>query len=485
MEFSVNSDEIGNAKITVCWQEIEYVTFDDPFIDFKGYLKGHSNNKILFSAPFGHGKTTFLKLFFDKNTKYFNHIHLFPVNYSVAQNRDIFEYIKCDILFSLLERGDIEFDKEKFKHLKTLPLFLQNNIIKLLAPFVNLVPKVGKGVFTIIQELTKLYEEYSNTHEQVQIDDESNAITFIERVYNEAGSIYEDNFQTQLVRQLLERLKESTNKENVLVIDDLDRMDPDHVFRILNIFSAHFDSSDNIYESNKFGFDKIIIVCDYSNLAKIFAHKFGEHTDFAGYINKFFSSNIYFYNNLKVCMKVIKWIEDSQSFLNNTLVIILKDLVKTQNLSLRELIKIKDLKLDRLNNQFDPTLNLRDNTYQYHYLNIAKLINVMDISVLKKKIKACGDKTNSVKHNRKQYDFLSKSLIAELLLKKGTQKNYAFYYEGNEYIVVLDDIQMDNFIVKSIKSASNENTQIQFEKSDFYNLFLQLIEESREAFMLI
>ena len=48
---------------------------------------------------------------------------------------------------------------------------------------------------------------------------------------------------------------------------------------------------------NKFGFDKIIFVCDIENIRKIFAHKYGAEVDFSGYIDKFYSSEIYDFNN--------------------------------------------------------------------------------------------------------------------------------------------------------------------------------------------
>ena len=70
------------------------------------------------------------------------------------------------------------------------------------------------------------------------------------------GSIYEDNLTTQIIRANIRLLKEESSKENVLIIDDLDRLDPEHIFRILNILSAHNDH----FDENKFSFEKAIIV---------------------------------------------------------------------------------------------------------------------------------------------------------------------------------------------------------------------------------
>ena len=83
-------------------------------------------------------------------------------------------------------------------------------------------------------------------------------------------------------------------KETVLIIDDLDRIDPEHIFRLLNVFAAHFDIEEG---RNKFGFDRVVFVCDYENLRQIFAHRYGERTDFSGYIDKFFSNSVYYFMN--------------------------------------------------------------------------------------------------------------------------------------------------------------------------------------------
>ena len=84
------------------------------------------------------------------------------------------------------------------------------------------------------------------------------------------------------------------HQQNVLIVDDLDRLDPEHIFRILNILSVHQDFSNG---GNKFGFDKIIVVCDLANIKKIYEHKYGEKVDFRGYIEKFYSTSVFKFSN--------------------------------------------------------------------------------------------------------------------------------------------------------------------------------------------
>ena len=51
------------------------------------------------------------------------------------------------------------------------------------------------------------------------------------------GSIYEYNYITKAINVFLNEIK--GEKKNVLIVDDMDRIDPEHLFRILNVLSAH------------------------------------------------------------------------------------------------------------------------------------------------------------------------------------------------------------------------------------------------------
>ena len=92
-----------------------------------------------------------------------------------------------------------------------------------------------------------------------------------------------------------------TNKKVILVIDDLDRIDPEHIFRILNILSVHNDFENQ--QEHKFGFDKTILVCDIANIRNIYRAKYGINVDFNGYIDKFYSKEIYYFHNEEAIYK--------------------------------------------------------------------------------------------------------------------------------------------------------------------------------------
>lgn len=79
---------------------------------FGRFIDENGNDNIIFSGVFGIGKSYFLNKFFKESHKE-EYVGLFlsPVNYSVASNEDIFEYIKVDILLGLLSQVPCDFEK--------------------------------------------------------------------------------------------------------------------------------------------------------------------------------------------------------------------------------------------------------------------------------------------------------------------------------------------------------------------------------------
>ena len=68
--------------------------------EFKKFLE--SSPRVIFSAKFGDGKTQFLKeVAQSEEFKDYQFFTIYPVNYVVAENADIFEYVKRDILLQM------------------------------------------------------------------------------------------------------------------------------------------------------------------------------------------------------------------------------------------------------------------------------------------------------------------------------------------------------------------------------------------------
>ncbi|MBA6155976.1 hypothetical protein H3Z83_05515 [Tenacibaculum sp. S7007] len=268
----------------------DYKLKTNSFLNFKEHLE--DSDFVFLSAPFGLGKTTFIKDFIssEENKSKYNFFHLYPVHYAVNKNEDVFELVKYDLLFELLKQNDIT-EEIDINYKEATKKIAEKNIKAILLSFVEKIPEIGKalkeiiGAFKIVEkEILELYEQEFNTPE---------LNSFINKIENTKGSIFENDIITTYINnKLVEIKKGDSEKENILILDDLDRIDPEHIFRLLNIFSANFDNSG--YSINKFGIDKVIIVADYYNVKSIYHHKYGKGSDFEGYINKFYSNKIYF-----------------------------------------------------------------------------------------------------------------------------------------------------------------------------------------------
>ncbi len=284
----------------------EYI--EKVFAKFEDHLYLPNNNRIIFSGKFGIGKSYFLNEFF-KDEKYENEyfpIFLNPVNYSVSNNQDIFELIKFDILFQILDKNIVDFDNFDFPAGNLVYQYFSN---KFLNDFISNVDLLGETIieeqlpksYSILKSLGKLISKVSEVSKgdfdkfkkEIEANPDLKIIKdFFEKEEIKIGSIYENNAVTQLIYQLIKKIESKTKKKAVLIIDDLDRIDPEHIFRILNIFSAHDRENEN-----KFGFEKIVLVCDIKNIESIYHHFYGKETDFFGYINKFYSLEVYNYSN--------------------------------------------------------------------------------------------------------------------------------------------------------------------------------------------
>ena len=234
---------------------------------FKKHLS--QNPRVILSARFGDGKTYFLEKFKAKYKKDYFFLTIYPVNYSVATNEDIFEYIKRDILVQLAQK-DYEFDKVDWNAFFKSIITLENayDVLDLLA---GTCP--GLSIAKRLLKTAKQYTEKAKTVDK-----------YLASFKNTKGCIYENDVYTQTIQKLLECV--NTEKKSVLIIEDLDRLDPAHLFRLLNVLGAHIDQEES---TNKFNFSRIITVMDYSTTAHIFHHFYGENANYEGYMRKFYT----------------------------------------------------------------------------------------------------------------------------------------------------------------------------------------------------
>ena len=331
--------------------------FEFPINDFKNHLEVDQNERIIFSGKYGAGKTKFLADFFSSENQItflgqekYEVYRIFPINYSIASNEDILRYIKYDIIIEMLKQS-ISFNDIKLNLIDTLPEYVKKNLHKITAALVYMIPKVGKEVVNIFEKLDKLKEDFLKFHDETAKTNEDKLAEYLDTLELKEGSLYETDITTKIIAETVNR----TENKSILIIDDIDRLDPEHVFRILNVFASHFDSIATTGYKNKFNFDKIIIVCDFNNIRNLFHHRYGTEADFNGYMDKFYSSEVYYFDNKKAVISIISKIFESTKpisrgdheniikqyyFENSFFINILSLLVIRGFLSLRNIIKL-------------------------------------------------------------------------------------------------------------------------------------------------
>ena len=258
--------------------------------DFKQVFENES--RIIFSAKFGDGKSYFLNEFMKsydekKNDCYFITLH--PVNYVVEENRDVIEYIKRDILFQLIKDDRIYDFKEGYDKIFDA-VCNKESWLKLGDFIASIIPIEGlKDGYEALKGLA------SNIHEKYKSQDVLHVVDdYLNGFYGKSGCISECDAFTCLIQKSLEQMI----AKSVLIIEDLDRMDPAHLFRIMNVLSSQVDNPyySDVPHSNKFGFDKIILVMDYEIAKHLFHHFYGKEANYEGYMNKFLNTLPYSYS---------------------------------------------------------------------------------------------------------------------------------------------------------------------------------------------
>ena len=261
--------------------------------NFAQYLE--KTDRIILSAKFGDGKTYLLnKLRNDAVMKdEYEFFTIYPVNYSVAKNEDVFEYIKRDIIVQfyekkLLEKIDLNalFGSE----------FTFDDLTSVVSFLLSCVP-IGEFYNNVFKKFLEKKEEYEEKKHTVD--------KYLSRFANAAGCIYEEDGYTKLIRRAIKWISQDHSlnggewkaKKPVLIIEDLDRLDPKHLFRILNVVSAHIDDSNRPdIVGNKFGFSNIVLVMDYDVTKHIFHHFYGAEACYEGYMSKFLSREPFRYS---------------------------------------------------------------------------------------------------------------------------------------------------------------------------------------------
>lgn len=339
--------------------ELRTIDLKEKIKDFAQYLA--TTDRIILSAKFGDGKTYLLNQIrsneeLSKDYKFFT---IYPVNYSVAKNEDIFEYIKRDIIIQLDNDGLLnKVDLDAVFN----TLFDFDDIKALVSFLLSFVPG-GPFYYKVFQKFCDKKKEYEGKKHTKD--------KYLASFSQIKGSIYENDGYTSLIRNAIEWIKKDhvTNgsewkkKKAVLIIEDLDRLDPKHLFRILNVLSAHIDdTSTPDIVTNKFGFDNIVLVMDYETTAHIFHHFYGKDACYEGYMSKFLSREPFRYGIQPYIAIQIERGLSKELGITHIFTNFLKFWMRIRQLSIRDLKKIT---------MFDTQDRIRSDYYEYKHMKFS------------------------------------------------------------------------------------------------------------------
>ena len=298
---------------------MEKIDITPLIIQFDEHLR--VNDRTILSARFGDGRSWFLDEFMASQRDDYEFIVLYPVNYQIAPNEAIMEYIKRDILFQLILKGHLKPgvnipDPVLFQwYLSQKSGILFTDVMHFLVSYPDIDAKwkvALSSLLSISSQIKKQVDKFRDFKRDIDSEDDfAKAAHIIETLSLGAGNIYELDIVSYLIVSTIQKIK-NTGKQTVLVIEDLDRIDPAHLFRILNVFSAHIDrvyqcSDKKVSDANgnkipidglknKFGFDKVVMVLDEDSTRHIFCHFYGDKANYLGYISKFITHNTFHYS---------------------------------------------------------------------------------------------------------------------------------------------------------------------------------------------
>ena len=284
-----------------------FIPVDDAMEKFENHLLSH--DRVILSAKFGDGKTFFLNQFKekwkkDKNSP-FEFITLYPVNYQVLPNNDIFNLIKHDVLLQMLQLNMIDVDYEVTDKMAA-EFYIKSHFGSVAETFISMLSAVEANdavskALIVGLKVGKLFKSLRNKIDKYK--EEIGQTSFLDKYLSsfDDNSVYENDVVTKIIRDNIETYQKKNNKRVVLIIEDMDRLDPAHLFRILNVFTAQMDygyrcfvpNVDDSLVGNKFGVSNVVFVMHEGNTKAIFHHFYGEDADYKGYMSKFYNKDIF------------------------------------------------------------------------------------------------------------------------------------------------------------------------------------------------
>ncbi|PJE98794.1 hypothetical protein [Prevotella intermedia] len=143
---------------------MEYIDITEKLEEFYRHLSAADVDRTIFSAKFGDGKTEFLHQFKEKYSDEYTFYTLYPVNYQIAPNEQIMEYIKRDLLFQLILNGTLTPNIEIPDSI-LLQWYVNENSFNILKDIIKFAPSIlgsGNQFVAVLKGVTELAESINN-----------------------------------------------------------------------------------------------------------------------------------------------------------------------------------------------------------------------------------------------------------------------------------------------------------------------------------
>ncbi|UYQ92211.1 KAP family NTPase [Chitinophaga horti] len=417
-----------------------------PVPAFQKHIDDERNQHIFFSGKYGSGKSTFLEDFFRQRTDKYNVFKVSPINYSISTNEDIIRYIKYDLLLCLLEIGALDDSGRKTPTFtETSIKFAKREFKPFVKQLVKMIPEVGKSLVDAYEYIEDFDKRFYSLYDELSISKFEKLESFMGDVES-AGRLYENDIITTMINSLTGKQNPDAEQRSVLIIDDLDRLDPDHTFRILNVFASQLHSK-RIDRGTQLLFDKVIVVADIENIRNMYEHRYGSKTDFTGFIDKFYSSDVFHFDNGPAFKKEVLKLLDTftvpgsdrglnRLYLSDPLIVdIIVFLVEKRQLTLRALKNVAGKQIDYHNEDVD-----------MGFENVVKAIHLPLVAKLKFLVTVIGGAFELERHIDKfKYNKVkfSNMLIGDLMYLLHFERKFA----GQEKVTL--QIGTDKYVLQS------------------------------------
>jgi GTP-binding protein EngB required for normal cell division len=356
----------------------EYIEEDKRFAR---HIDPEDNRHIFFSGKYGVGKSTFIRKFFEKNQEEYYSVFLTPVDYVVSSNENIFELIKADIIRHLFLDGHLKkVKKSNTSKAKAIGKTSIKNSLRIIPSILSSIDKlnvIDPFIANGVSVVAELVEEIKDIHTEAMssLEDAADKLDkYNNEIQKQLGTHLESNIISELIKDVIKEIAKS--KKPVLIIDDLDRLDPEHIFRILNILSAHNNKQT---DENKFGFSKVIIIAHYDSIKETYLHRYGM-IDFSGYIDKFYSQGIFKFQPNDVLRRFIneRIGNNLPDYAKRTISFLLVEFVNNDSIKFRTVIKAlqtEQLHSELIIHKIDPHEYTAESNY-FNSLRHKKTINI-------------------------------------------------------------------------------------------------------------